>query len=157
MIPPSPAWVLSKLALAALFVFLVAAASPARPAPASVPDEPDRRIVNDRCPVMTDEFASPLHEVDFRGSTVRFCCRDCVERFEADSLPFLKNIPHLPPEVVQAATADAHNKGWTRPVFLSLAALLAVWVAARIRFLRRRVPVRRLPFAAPRPTASSRL
>lgn len=131
--------------------FLLASAGPAR-AQATSGDEPARRVVNDRCPVMTDEFASPLHEVEFHGSLVRFCCHECVDRFEADPVPFLKNVPHLPPEVVRLAKGETRGNGWMRPVLLTVAVLLACWVAVRLLLRQRRVAVHR-PSGGPYPTA----
>src|SRR3712207_5808918 len=71
-------------------------AAPARAADAAA--EPARRLVNDRCPVMTDEFTTPLHEITFRGVAVRFCCRECKERFLLNPDPYLANLPHVPPQ-----------------------------------------------------------
>src|SRR3712207_5958865 len=59
----------------------VAAAPATAPAPAPAPAPAGNRVVNDRCPVMPDEPASPLQEVMFQGVPVRFCCDDCSERF----------------------------------------------------------------------------
>lgn len=122
------------LALAAVFVIVAMAgrclAGPAPGEPGA--GESARRMVNDRCPVMTDDFASPLHEVEYRGSVVRFCCRECVEQFEANPVPFLANVSHLPPEVAKAAIAEARgDPGWVGPALLAVTGLLAVWLAAR--------------------------
>lgn len=154
MIPPSLTRVLPGSALATLLLFLLAAAPCAAGQPPSAArDVPARRVVNDRCPVMTDDFASPLHEVEYRGSAVRFCCRECVDRFEADPVPFLKNLRHLPPEVVQAAIAESQDPRWTRPMLLGSATLLAVWVAVRLWRRRHRDVTGPLLSGGPHPTA----
>ena len=126
---------------------------------AALPDPADAgrvpRVVNDRCPVMTGDFASPLHEVQYRGSTVRFCCRECVDRFEADPLPFLNRIPHLPPEVVEAAIAETRPAPtWVRPAGLALVAALVAWAAVRLRAARHRHQTSpHVPTGGPHPTA----
>ena len=48
----------------------------------TVVDAVERPLVNDRCPVMSDEFASPTQEITFHGAAVRFCCGKCKRRFE---------------------------------------------------------------------------
>src|SRR5688500_9410168 len=72
-------------------------------------DEAERRLVNDRCPVMEDEPASPLCEVQFRGVAVRFCCSDCRETFTEDPAPYLSRLPQLPVAMVQPASLDLHE------------------------------------------------
>lgn len=65
-------------------------ASPGLPATQSA-----RRLVNDMCPVMPEEFASPQHEVSFRGVAVRLCCRTCREKFTANPEKYVARLPHV--------------------------------------------------------------
>lgn len=111
--------------------------------------EPSRRLVNDRCPVTTDEFASPLHEIQFKGVAVRFCCAKCQRRFQENPEAYLAHLPQLSPAAAQAAAAEvqgdalarhdartAHAEGfvdrWFRPLLASLAVLIAGWLALRL-------------------------
>src|SRR4051812_47953639 len=66
---------------------------------------PSERLVNDRCPVMTDEFTSPLHELQTGGVTVRFCCDKCRARFEDDPAPYLSHLPQVTPAAAQLILA----------------------------------------------------
>src|SRR5688572_27599771 len=105
--------------------------------------EATRPLVNDRCPVMTDEFTSPTQEITFHGAAVRFCCAKCKGRFEDDPASFVARVPQLSPEVVhtvlaesqdadRAAHAQAVVDRWTRPALLTAAGLLTVWLVVRI-------------------------
>ena len=103
-------------------------------------DGGERRLLNEHCPIMTEEFASPTQEVRYRGSVVRFCCRDCLEQFEDDPAPYLKNLPQLPPEVVGlAAVGPGADPGGdlSQPLMLGAAAGIAGWLMLR-RLARRR-------------------
>jgi hypothetical protein len=115
--------------------------------PASAEDADVNRLVNDRCPVMIEEFASPLHEVQFEGVAVRFCCRKCRDEFDADPTPYVSRLPQLPPETVQALVAGGQEQAkadraaqwvnrWSDPILLALATAVAVWLV--IRIVRRR-------------------
>ena len=105
--------------------------------------ESARPLVNDRCPVMPDEFASPTQEITFHGAAVRFCCGKCKGRFEDDPASFVARLPQLSPEVVRAVFAEsqtahraAHAEAvvdrWTRPALLTVAGLLTAWLVVRI-------------------------
>ena len=105
------------------------------------------RVVNDRCPVMTEEFASPQQEILYEGVTVRFCCDECREQFQADPVQYITRLPQIPPERMQTLIAGGqeHSKAaraarwidrWMQPVLLGTAALLTVWVM--VRFAKRR-------------------
>ena len=109
------------------------------------------RLVNDRCPVMTEEFTSPLHELHAHGVTVRFCCAKCRRRFESDPMPYLARLPQLTPAAAQAflggsqadvraQRANAWLDRWMRPALLVAASLLAAWLVARVARRRRLVP-----------------
>ena len=111
--------------------------------------ESARPLVNDRCPVMSDEFASPTQEITFHGVSVRFCCGKCKRRFEDDPATFVARLPQLSPEVVEAvmvesqeahraAHAEALVDRWTRPLLLTAAGLLTGWLL--VRLYRRRPP-----------------
>lgn len=108
------------------------------------------RLVNDRCPVMTEEFTSPLHELETGGVTVRFCCDKCRARFEDDPAPYLSHLPQVTPAVAQAIVAGNRANvsqtnakhwldRWMRPIFLAVAGLLSAWLIARIARRNRRV------------------
>jgi hypothetical protein len=110
--------------------------------------ESPRPLVNDRCPVMNDEFASPAQEINFHGALVRFCCGKCKRRFQDDPVPFLAHLPQLSPETMQAIVAEAQGAAraaavedrvdrWTRPLLLTAAGLLAAWLVIRIARRRR--------------------
>src|ERR1700712_2047092 len=83
--------------------------------------------VNDRCPVMKGEFATPLHEIQYGGVAVRFCCEECRDRFLSDPVPYLADLPQMPLATVHAIVAQSQERGrlaratgwadrWTRPV-----------------------------------------
>src|SRR5918997_1037747 len=67
------------------------------------------RLVNDLCPVMTDEPASPQYEVQFRGAAVRFCCSDCRETFTEDPSRYVSRLPQLPLATIQPASFDSQQ------------------------------------------------
>ena len=105
--------------------------------------EPERRLVNDRCPVMEDEPASPVYEVQFRGVAVRFCCSDCQEKFAAKPTSYLSHLPQLSADTLQPAAFDAQQHAraewaasrvdrWRRPVLLAVAGLIAGLLVLRI-------------------------
>src|SRR5687767_1634517 len=64
---------------------------------------PATRPVNDRCPVMPGESASPAQEIVFRGAAVRFCCWKCKDRFLLDPQAYVARLPHVPAATVGAA------------------------------------------------------
>jgi YHS domain-containing protein len=117
--------------------------------PSNPSTEPAPRLVNDHCPVMTEEFTSPLHEIQAHGVTVRFCCSKCRRRFESDPTPYLARLPQVTPAVARAflvesdsaagdlsraraERADAWLDRWMRPLLLATAALLSAWLVLRI-------------------------
>lgn len=115
-------------------------------------DGAPHRVVNDRCPVMADEFASPLHEIPFAGVTVRFCCDKCRNQFVAEPLQYVSRLPQLPPEMVQAMISGGQDQGqsaraarwvdrWVGPLFLGMVTLLAGWLIFRIARRPRHNPV----------------
>ena len=82
------------------------------PRPAEADAGPATRPVNDRCPVMTDEAASPLHEITFHGAAVRFCCARCKDRFLLEPQAYLARLPHVPPEApADPGAPGAKNRG----------------------------------------------
>ena len=106
-------------------------------------EEPERRLVNDHCPVMVDEFASPMHEVEFRGATVRFCCSDCKETFTEDPSPYLSRLPQLAGvSISESVAGPSHNADaermlawidrWGVPVLVLLAGFAAAMLVRRI-------------------------
>jgi YHS domain-containing protein len=107
------------------------------------------RVVNDHCPVMSEEFASPQHEIEFHGSAVRFCCDECKGKFLSDPAAYVSHLPHLPAATVQAVIAQSQRQTrteqanrwverWSRPALLGLAVLVAVGLSARALFRTRR-------------------
>src|SRR5687768_14533284 len=89
-------------------------AAPTAPTAATAPTTPltvtaptGERLVNDRCPVMTDEPATPRHETQFQGVWVRFCCDECKEKFAADPAQYLAHVPQLSAASAQAMEAAA--------------------------------------------------
>jgi hypothetical protein len=128
-----------------LLLLLMLAAVSVRPvwATSAAGGEAERRLVNDLCPVMEDEPASPLCEVQFRGVAVRFCCSDCRETFTEDPAPYLSRLPQLPAAMFQPASFDPYEHAsvewaagwvdrWARPVLLILAGLIACLLVLRI-------------------------
>ena len=100
-------------------------------------------LVNDRCPVMSDEFTSPTQEITFHGVAVRFCCGMCKRRFEDDPAAFVARLPQLSPDVIatvmvesqnaqRTARAEAVVERWTRPLLLTVAGLLTAWLLVRL-------------------------
>jgi YHS domain-containing protein len=130
--------------LVALLVIIIArSAADAGVATAPAQATPTDRVVNDRCPVMTDEPATPRHEIDYQGVLVRFCCDECKEKFAAKPARYVAHVPQLSPALVQsveaAAVQDATNTpaaawvdGWPRAVMLALAGLLTAWLVVRV-------------------------
>jgi YHS domain-containing protein len=126
----------------------------------------DGRLVNDLCPVATDEFASPAHELQFHGVSVRFCCDKCQEQFRADPAAYLSHLPQLSPAGAQRILDELHTPGRDDPAqgafadrtsaaMLAAATVLAGWVVVRrVRRarLQRSIPPPRSPGA---PAASA--
>src|SRR4051812_28703574 len=81
-----------------ILVMLLASLGVCRAAtPASGPGASTGQLVNDLCPVLPEELASPAHELIFRGVPDRFCCRECKERFIQNPAAYLPRLPHVPP------------------------------------------------------------
>lgn len=102
-------------ACALVAIFLLTASGAPAVAPAATQAShggPAGRLVNDMCPVMPDEFASPHHEVTVRGVTVRLCCRTCREKFTAEPEKYLHRLGHVPPV---PAAAPARRGGAEDP------------------------------------------
>lgn len=128
-------------AIAGLTLSLVIAAATR---PVSAADAPAARpLVNERCPVTIDEFATPSHEIRWADYSVRFCCEKCQRRFEADPATYVTNLPQLPPELVEQAILDSHGgarharaasriEQWTQPVLLAIVGLIVLWLIVRI-------------------------
>src|SRR3712207_1855203 len=119
-------------ALAVAVVAAAVVAARARAETEAGADNVPRRLVNDGCPVMVGEPASPLCEMQFRGATVRFCCSDCKDDFTEDPTPYLSRLPQLHAGSFGGAPAEAWRRAaemertagrvdrWTRPVLLVL-------------------------------------
>lgn len=64
--------------------------------------------VNEICPVTPDEQATALHELTFRGVSVRFCCARCKSQFLLNPEPYLVHAPQVPPALTPVAR-QAHS------------------------------------------------
>jgi hypothetical protein len=126
---------------ALLAPFITAPAAETAALAASTPAS--RPLVNERCPVTTDEFATPSHEIRWGEYSVRFCCEKCERRFQADPASYISNLPQLPPEVIEKAILDfrgdpRHSQAavlvdrWMRPVMLMVVAVIGAWLSHRI-------------------------
>jgi YHS domain-containing protein len=51
--------------------------------------------INKKCPVKTDEAASPDFTATYQGKTLGFCCNDCKDSFEAKPADYAPKIPEL--------------------------------------------------------------
>ncbi len=124
--------------------FVACAVLPMCPSSAAGTDDStsSARLVNDHCPVMPDEFASPQHEIQFHGSAVRFCCDECKVKFLSEPAAYVGHLSHLPAETVQAVIAQSQRQTrteqadrwvdrWSRPALLGVALLIAVGIAGR--------------------------
>jgi YHS domain-containing protein len=138
-----------------------AVAAPAQTDASGPSGSVDGRLVNDLCPVNTDEFASPTHEIQFHGVCVRFCCEQCEDKFRAKPAAYLSNLPQLSTAGVQTILDELHPPGRddqpagiladrTALAMLATAAVLAGWVVVRIA---RRSRVRRPVPPPPSPGA----
>jgi hypothetical protein len=123
--------------VAPLLLTTAAFATPAADLPASRP------LVNERCPVTIEEFATPSHEIRWSNYSVRFCCEKCQQRFENAPAAYVANLPQLPPDVVERTIVDIRGDAghaqltssidrWTRPVLLTLASLILLWLVTRV-------------------------
>jgi hypothetical protein len=126
--------------LIAGLLLLFATATP----PAGAADAPaSRPLVNERCPVTIEEFATPSHEFRWNEYSVLFCCEKCQARFERNPTLYVANLPQVPPDVVEktilsargdpqrARVADSVER-WTRPVLLTLAGLILLGLMVRV-------------------------
>jgi hypothetical protein len=116
----------------------------ATPPEANAADRPaSRPLVNERCPVTTEEFATPSHETQFQGASVRFCCEKCERRFLADPASYVSNLPQFTPEMVERTIAESGAAAWTpmpepwlvrwlRPILLAIAGVIGLWLVIRI-------------------------
>jgi cytochrome c-type biogenesis protein CcmH/NrfF len=125
--------------LAAPLLLLATATSPTTAADLLA----SRPLVNERCPVTIEEFATPSHEVRWNDYSVRFCCEKCQGRFERDPASYVANLPQVPPDVVERTILDAHGEPpharmansierWMRPVLLTLAGVILLWLVIRV-------------------------
>jgi hypothetical protein len=122
-------------------VLLATAKLPAIAAAADLPAS--RPLVNERCPVTVEEFATPSHEIRWGDYSIRFCCEKCEGRFQADPASYVANLPQLPPEVVERTILDSRGDAWhtqaaaqverwTQAGLLALAGLIGAWLVVRI-------------------------
>jgi uncharacterized membrane protein/YHS domain-containing protein len=65
------------------------------------------KLVNQYCPVISEEKADPGITIDYRGQTIAFCCDRCLARFNADPGKYLANLPQF----VCTASSAAVGKG----------------------------------------------
>src|SRR4051812_5838920 len=70
------------------------------------------QLGNSNCPVRTDQIAAKDFVRDHRGQKVYFCCRECMELFAQDPLPYLKNLPRQSPQVTEEG--DGAVIGWVK-------------------------------------------
>ena len=129
-------------AIAGLVAPLLLATATLPPIAAAANLPASRPLVNERCPVTVEEFATPSHEIRWGEYSVRFCCEKCEGRFQADPASYVANLPQLPPEVVEKAILDSHGDAWhtqaaaqverwTQAVLLALAGLIGAWLFVR--------------------------
>jgi hypothetical protein len=127
--------------IAGLTLSLVIAAATGTVSATDVPA--GRPLVNERCPVTIEEFATPSHEIHWADYSVRFCCEKCQRRFEADPATYVTNLPQLPPELVEQTILDSRGgarnaraasriEQWTQPVLLAIVGVIGLWLVARV-------------------------
>ena len=90
----------APLTIAALIVgsatLLVAADKPKPPlaGPTTKPaaTQPAAKPVNKMCLVEDEHEIDPKVTVNYKGKTIGFCCKDCVEEFEKDPEKYVKRL-----------------------------------------------------------------
>ncbi|RPH47692.1 MAG: hypothetical protein EHM91_05435 [Planctomycetota bacterium] len=55
----------------------------------------DKKPVNAKCPIKTDQNANAGITSDFEGKTIAFCCNNCKGAFDANPKQFAAKIPEL--------------------------------------------------------------
>jgi hypothetical protein len=126
-----------------LALLILATATTTAPAKAAGAPAASRPLVNQRCPVTTDEFSTPSHELQFQGVAVRFCCDKCAQRFLLDPANYVSALPQFTPEMIERTVAAAHGHAlasmpepwiarWLGPIALAVAGAVVAWLVARI-------------------------
>lgn len=64
------------------------------------------RSVNEFCPVMTEEKASPEFTTGFEGLVIGFCCDTCLSKFQANPSRYAARVVHLKEPRSQPIIAD---------------------------------------------------
>jgi len=54
-----------------------------------------QQILNEWCPVMTDEKADPAFTITYQGKEIRFCCDRCIAKFRANPNKYLDRLPQF--------------------------------------------------------------
>ena len=88
---------LTLSAVAAVIVgsatLLVAADKPkAGPTTKPAATQPAAKPVNKMCLVEDEHEIDPKVTVNYKGKTIGFCCKDCVEEFEKDPEKYVKRL-----------------------------------------------------------------
>ncbi len=55
----------------------------------------DNPVLNEWCPVLTDQKADPSITTTYRGQTIAFCCDRCLAKFKADPEKYLEHLPQF--------------------------------------------------------------
>jgi YHS domain-containing protein len=84
-------------AVAALFIggaSIAIAADKPKPGPTTKPaaTQPAPKPVNKMCLVEDEHEIDPKVTVNYKGKTIGFCCKDCVEEFEKDPEKYVKRL-----------------------------------------------------------------
>lgn len=67
---------------------------------------PSETVLNEWCPVMTDEKIDPAITVEYRGKTIAFCCDMCVKKFQTNPAKYESRLPQF----AKAENATDHGQ-----------------------------------------------
>ncbi len=65
-------------------------------------------VLNEWCPVMTDEKIDPAITIEYRGKTVALCCDTCVKKFRANPAKYESRLPQFK-EAASATEGASHG------------------------------------------------
>ncbi len=69
--------------------------------------EPDR-MINEWCPVMTEEKIDPAITIEYRGKTIGLCCDTCLKKFRANPAKYESRLPQFA-EAANATSGKLHE------------------------------------------------
>ncbi len=73
---------------------------------AAIPAGASQPVINEWCPVMTEEKADPGITTEYKGKTIAFCCDRCLAKFQVDPEKYVGRLPQFAdsqPEEVSGA------------------------------------------------------